>query len=153
MNSQPFLINKFPPGSFVELDDLLSGRKISLVCQDGMTSVDTVAIGLATPFFIHKSFNPVMLGSIASYVEANSLGEAYNRLLSILVRQDLNDEANDPLFIIRALNFIHKAMPVELTLPLINDAIKSSKDQQQMLNDLRLCIIEYIKSTHENHVN
>jgi|GEM_PF-3752597 hypothetical protein len=152
MNSQPFLINKFQPGSFVELDDLLSGRKISLVCQDGMTSVDTVAIGMATPFLIHKSFNPVMLGSISSFVAANGLGEAYNRLLSILVRQDMNDEANDPLFIIRALSFIQKTMPVEITLPLIDEAIKSSRDQQQMLNDLRLCIIEYIKSTHTNHV-
>ncbi|MEA9392179.1 hypothetical protein SJI19_16770 [Acerihabitans sp. TG2] len=153
MNTQPILINKFPPGAFVELDDLLSGRKISLVCQDGITSVDSVVIGFATPYLIHKSFKPVLLGSISQFVETHGLNEAYNRLLSVLVRKEMNDEANDPLFIIRSLDCLSKEKTKELSLNVIDDAIKSSKEQQQMLNELRVCIIQYIKSARENMVN
>lgn len=153
MNSQTLLINRLTPGTFVELDNLMGGRKISLVCPDGLTSIDSTAVGFSTPFLIHKKFKPLALGSISHFVLNHHLDDAYSRLVSVLRRKEMENESTDCLFIIRALDFLRLNSEKELTLPLIDAAIDSSRSQQQMLNDLQQIIVNYLRSAQENMVN
>jgi hypothetical protein len=150
MNSQPILLNKMPPGTFIELDDLLEGRKISLVCDDGITSIDNMCIGSCTPYLIHKKFNPILLGTISQYVEEHNLNDVYSKLLSFLVRKGFENEASDALLIMRSLHYINNSGLDEATLPLIDSAVERSIEQQKMLDDLHKYIIDYLKSSSEN---
>jgi hypothetical protein len=53
---------KFPPGSFLEIDDLQGGRKVVLVGRDGVTYWDTIDAEKVTPLVIHPVCKPIELG-------------------------------------------------------------------------------------------
>ena len=94
---------RFPPGSFLELDDLEGGRKVSLVCKDGVTFWDLMNADLATPLVIHPIMNPVELGSMAAFAEANKMQDVLKALIAFL-RAKLDQRIeDDPLFVMRTL--------------------------------------------------
>lgn len=99
---------KFPAGTFIEVDDMAGGRRVVMVCKDGVTFWDVMDPAVATPITLHPVMNPVELGSFVGFCKDNGLDVATQLLVKFLsVRAD-NRLNSDPLFVMRALWFISK---------------------------------------------
>lgn len=98
---------KFMPGTFLEVDDLVGGRKVALVCKDGVTFLDVLNIEKATPVVIHPSMNPVGLGTFAEYSKSKGMAVT-RRVVEHLRKQSDQKIDNDSLFLIRVLWFVTK---------------------------------------------
>jgi hypothetical protein len=94
---------RFPPGTFLELDDLAGGRKVAMVCKDGVTFWDLMNAELVTPLVIHPIMNPVELGSAVGFAEANKMQDAFKALIAFLRSNNDQRVDEDPLFVMRVL--------------------------------------------------
>ncbi|MEN9194527.1 MULTISPECIES: hypothetical protein [Xanthomonas] len=93
---------KMTPGTYLEVDDLNGGRKVALVCKDGVSFLDSLDVEKATPVVIHPIFNPVELGSMMAFAKARGLQDALRALVKYL-RQQMDPSVDDPLMVMRAL--------------------------------------------------
>ncbi|CND61833.1 hypothetical protein [Yersinia pseudotuberculosis] len=143
---------KYPAGSFVELDDLMFGRKIALVCDDGLTSQDSIDIDKISPLAIHVIQNPESLGFLNEYVSRFELNDEINLLINTMTRLDLTDELRDPLLIMRVLSLIvsDKKAGIILGEPKIKAYIKAAKNNQNKLNLFHQNVAKFIHSCKDN---
>lgn len=96
---------KFQPGTFLEVDDLAGGRKVVMVCKDGVTFWDMLDAKEATPLAIHPSMNPVEIGTFAQFSAAKGLQRAMRKVIAFLRRRLDTRLDSDPLFVMRVLWF------------------------------------------------
>lgn len=96
---------RFQPGTFLEVDDLAGGRKVVMVCKDGVTFWDMLDAKNATPLVIHPSMNPVEIGTFAQFSTAKGLQRATRRVITFLRRRLDVRLDSDPLFVMRVLWF------------------------------------------------
>lgn len=94
---------KFPPGTFLEVDDLYEGRKVVMTCNDGVTYWDSTDTTKCTPVAIHPSQKPKELGTFVSFGQTRSLQAATRKLIDYLRRQNDQRVDSNPLFLMRAL--------------------------------------------------
>lgn len=99
-------IHKYQPGTFIEVDDMAGGRRVGMVCKDGVTFWDLLDSELCTPLTIHPSMKPSELGTMVQFSQKKGLGKAIQALVSHL--QAMGDQRldSDPLFVMRALWFV-----------------------------------------------
>ncbi|WP_240533956.1 hypothetical protein [Aeromonas veronii] len=96
---------RFQPGTFLEVDDLAGGRKVVMVCKDGVTFWDMLDAKEATPLVIHPSMNPVEIGTFAQFSAAKGLQRATRKVIAFLRRRLDTRLDSDPLFVMRVLWF------------------------------------------------
>ena len=139
---------KFIPGSFIEQDDLMGGRKISMVCDDGLTAIDNVDYNKSTPVYMHPNFKPVALGHLHEYMKRHSMDRHYANVVTLIISKDLGALYNDSLLMIRILAFIRKNYTEsELTVDKYTNALTHCQKVQVELDDIHSCLLEYINST------
>jgi len=83
------------------MDDLDGGRKVVMVCRDGVTYWDALDADQATPLVIHPVMNPVEIGTMAEF--AQKAPEAAHRVIAFLRRRLDQRVDNDPLYVMRVL--------------------------------------------------
>lgn len=94
---------KFTAGAFLEVDDLVGGRKVVLVGKDGVTFWDSIDTKSATPIVIHPVFNPSELGTLVEFIQANGLDAALKRVVAFLRARADRRLDHDPLLVMRML--------------------------------------------------
>jgi len=99
-------IHKYQPGTFIEVDDMAGGRRVGMVCKDGVTFWDLLDSELCTPLTIHPSFKPAELGTLLQFSRNKGLAKATEALVSQLQAAGDQRLASDPLFVMRALWFL-----------------------------------------------
>jgi len=97
---------KFQPGAFLEIDDLLGGRKVVMVCKDGVCFWDMLDVGAVTPLVIHPGMNPVEIGTFAQFITTKGLQRATRQVIAFLRRHLDTRLDSDPLFVMRVLWFV-----------------------------------------------
>ncbi|NIF27684.1 hypothetical protein F3J44_15040 [Pantoea sp. Tr-811] len=101
-------IHKYQPGTFIEIDDMAGGRRVAMVCKDGVTFWDLLDPALCTPLTIHPSMNPQELGSLVTFSQGRGLAKATQALVAHLRAAGDQRLDHDPLFVMRALWFVAK---------------------------------------------
>ncbi|MBK4987434.1 MULTISPECIES: hypothetical protein [Pseudomonas] len=99
-------IEKYQPGTFIELDDMAGGRRVAMVCKDGVTFWDSLDTACCTPLTIHPSMHPTTLGTLVQYARDQGLEKAVETVVSHLQAAGELRLENDPLFVMRTLWFI-----------------------------------------------
>lgn len=105
-------IHKYQPGSFIEVDDMAGGRRVGMVCKDGVTFWDLLDSERCTPLTIHPSMNPQELGNLVQFSRDKGLGKATQALVGHMQAADDQRLSGDPLFVMRALWFVAKKRAV-----------------------------------------
>lgn len=98
---------KFRPASFVEVDDQKGGRKVVLVCKDGVTYWDLADSSRATPIVFHSVMKPVDIGTLAEFVKAKKIDKVCLLLIEHMKRKG-DERFKDPLYFMRAIWFVEK---------------------------------------------
>ncbi|SIR36783.1 hypothetical protein SAMN05216501_0329 [Pseudomonas putida] len=101
-------IHKYQPGTFIEVDDMAGGRRVGMVCKDGVTFWDLLDSERCTPLTIHPSMNPQALGTLVQFSQDKGLVSATQALVTYLQASGDTRLTEDPLFVMRALWFIAK---------------------------------------------
>ncbi|WP_245362497.1 hypothetical protein [Pseudomonas sp. BP8] len=101
-------IHKYQPGTFIEVDDMAGGRRVGMVCKDGVTFWDLLDADLCTPLTIHPSMKPEELGTLIQYGQSKGLIGATQALVGHLHAAGDQRLNGDPLFVMRALWFVAK---------------------------------------------
>ncbi len=125
---------RFQPGTYLEVDDLVGGRKVVMVCKDGVTFWDMLDAKVATPLVIHPSLNPVEIGTFAQFSAANGLQRATRKLIAFLRRRLDARMDSDPLFVMRVLWFVAQKRVGDAYEPddgVLDWACEQSQSQQQ----------------------
>ncbi|WP_426810498.1 hypothetical protein ABOC32_06650 [Pseudomonas sp. WOUb67] len=99
-------IHKYQPGSFIEVDDMAGGRRVGMVCKDGVTFWDLLDAERCTPLTIHPSMNPQALGTLVQFSQDKGLASATQALVGHLQAAGDPRLNADPLFVMRALWFV-----------------------------------------------
>ncbi|MEX5504349.1 hypothetical protein Q1J61_11185 [Pseudomonas putida] len=110
-------IHKYQPGSFIEVDDMAGGRRVGMVCKDGVTFWDLLDSERCTPLTIHPSMNPQELGNLVQFSRDKALGKATQALVGHMQAADDQRLSGDPLFVMRALWFVAKKASGEDYVP------------------------------------
>ncbi|MDO1493797.1 hypothetical protein HND72_04235 [Pseudomonas putida] len=110
-------IHKYQPGSFIEVDDMAGGRRVGMVCKDGVTFWDLLDSERCTPLTIHPSMNPQELGNLVQFSLDKGLGKATQALVGHMQAADDQRLSGDPLFVMRALWFVAKKASGEDYVP------------------------------------
>jgi hypothetical protein len=135
---------KFPPGSFLEIDDLQGGRKVVLVGRDGVTYWDTIDAEKVTPLVIHPVCKPVELGSMVRFVQARGLTEVAVKIPDRL-RARMDARADDALFIMRVLWVLSNELAFG-SVPgdsFIDTAIAKANEQQRVAQSMHASADRY----------
>jgi hypothetical protein len=135
---------KFPPGSFLEIDDLQGGRKVVLVGRDGVTYWDTIDAEKVTPLVIHPVCKPVELGSMVRFVQARGLTEVAVKIPDRL-RARMDARADDALFIMRVLWVLSNELAFG-SVPgdsFIDTAIAKAHEQQRVAQSMHASADRY----------
>ena len=104
-------IHKYQPGTFIEVDDMAGGRRVGVVCKDGVTFWDLLDAERCTPLTIHPSMKPQALGTLVQFSQEQGLVNTLQALIGHLQAAGDPQLNADPLFVMRALWFIaRKAM-------------------------------------------
>lgn len=101
-------IHKYQPGTFIEVDDMGGGRRVGMVCKDGVTFWDLLDSDLCTPLTIHPSMKPEELGTLIQFGQDNGLVGATQALVGHLRALGDRRLSSDPLFVMRALWFVSR---------------------------------------------
>ncbi|WP_043201349.1 hypothetical protein [Pseudomonas putida] len=99
-------IHKYQPGGFIEVDDMAGGRRVGMVCKDGVTFWDLLDSERCTPLTIHPSMNPQALGTLVQFSQDKGLASATQALVGYLQAAGDPRLNADPLFVMRALWFV-----------------------------------------------
>lgn len=92
---------KFTPGTYLEMDDLVGGRKVVLVGKDGVTYWDICNSKQATPIVIHPKFNPTSIGTLAQI--SGKIGISFVKRVVEKLKAISDDKADDGLYLVRVL--------------------------------------------------
>lgn len=125
---------RFQPGTFLEVDDLVGGRKVVMVCKDGVTFWDMLDAKEATPLVIHPSMNPVEIGTFAQFSATKGLQRATRKVIAFLRRRLDARLDSDPLFVMRVLWFTAQKGAGDAYEPddvVLDWACKQAHSQQQ----------------------
>ncbi|MBP8275573.1 MAG: hypothetical protein KAX55_01595 [Propionivibrio sp.] len=125
---------RFQPGAFLEVDDLAGGRKVVMVCKDGVTFWDMLDSKEVTPLVIHPSMNPVEIGTLAQYSVTKGLQRAMQKVITYLRRRLDARLDSDPLFVMRVLWFAAQKGSGEAYEPddgLLDWACEQAQSQQK----------------------
>ena len=98
--------HKYQPGTFIEVDDMAGGRRVGMVCKDGVTFWDLLDANGCTPLAVHPSMKPEGLGTLIQFAQREGLVEATRVLVNHLRAGNDHRLGADPLFVMRALWFI-----------------------------------------------
>ena len=120
---------RYRPSNFLEVDDLVGGRKVVMVGADGITAWDDVVdVDATTPLLTtHAIFRPVDLGSLMEFVTKHGLLDVLRTLGSQLDERGRDDS----LFVMRVLVAYTKMEDKSLEL-----AIQLAKEEQQRAHDM-----------------
>lgn len=150
MNTRTFDRTRFSPGSFIELDDLLGGRKISLVCDDGITAVDNVHPDKALPVLIHPKFNPLVIGQMHEFLIEHSLQNQMTQIITYMTRKEMGDLYFDSLLMMRIMFQINQRYGnQELSDKDYGSIITSCQQIQKELDDINALLLGYIHSSRQ----
>ncbi|MFK0093884.1 hypothetical protein [Pseudomonas sp. NPDC090592] len=101
-------IHKYQPGTFIEVDDMAGGRRVGMVCKDGVTFWDLLDAEHCTPLTIHPSMKPQALGTLVQFSQEQGLVNALQALIGSLQAAGDPQLNADPLFVMRALWYLAK---------------------------------------------
>jgi len=125
---------KFQPGSYIEIDDLAGGRRVALVCKDGVTFWDLLNSTACTPLAVHPIMGPVELGTLVEFSKRNGLETATKALVAHLRSAGDARVDTNPLFVMRALWFVQKQSTGTGFVPepsLLVEACEQAEAQEQ----------------------
>ncbi len=108
---------RYPPMTLLEVSDQAGGRKVVMVCKDGVTYWDVLDAAEATPIVIHPSMEPKELGDLVTYCQHNGLVPARDALVAFLRKEGNQRLDADPLFVVRALWFIRGRITEDNQVP------------------------------------
>ena len=92
--------------TFLEISDQAEGRKVVMVCKDGVTFWDVLDAKGVTPLVVHPTMEPKELGTLITYRDENGLKPALDAVIAFMRDQGNVRLDNDPLFVFRVLWFI-----------------------------------------------
>ncbi|MBJ8931641.1 hypothetical protein [Citrobacter freundii] len=137
---------KFQPGIFIEIDDLMGGRKISMVCDDGITAIDNINPEKAVPIMIHNKLTPTVIGYMHEILKSKSMERHYANVVTVMARRDMGALFKDSLLMIRVLTLIQSNKGKdELSDREYVEIINQGQVIQEELDDIISCLIEYSK--------
>jgi len=122
---------KFTPGSFLEVSDMHGGRKVVLVCRDGITYWDACDEHSITPLMIVPEMHPEEIGTLSKYVFKHEL-QAQLRAQMAWLRSRADTRINDPLFFMRMLWCIKKRQEGKADEAALEAAYEAAMEQEQM---------------------
>ena len=96
---------------------MAGGRRVGMVCKDGVTFWDLLDSERCTPLTIHPSMNPQELGNLVQFSRDKGLGKATQALVGHMQAADDQRLSGDPLFVMRALWFVAKKASGEDYVP------------------------------------
>lgn len=138
---------KFQPGIFIEIDDLMGGRKISMVCDDGITAIDNINPDKAVPIMIHHKLTPTVIGFMHEILKSKSMERHYANVVTVMARRDMGALFKDNLLMIRVLMLIQEGEgSEELSDREYAEVINQGLGIQEELDEIVTCLIEYSKS-------
>lgn len=95
---------RYTAGSFLEIDDLMGGRKVVMVAKDGVTYVESTQVGAAlTPVTIHPVLHPEELGTLGEFAMRRQLTAALRKVISVLRDRFDTRVDQDPLYVMRLI--------------------------------------------------
>ena len=121
---------KYTPGSFLEVSDMHGGRKIVLVCRDGITYWDACDERSATPLMIVPEMQPKEIGTLSKYVFKHGL-QAQLRAQMAWLRSRADARINDPLFFMRMLWCVMKRQEAKTDEAALEAAYEAAREQEQ----------------------
>lgn len=132
-NAKPM---RYPPMTLLEVSDQAGGRKVVMVCKDGVTYWDVLDASEATPIVIHPAMEPKELGDLVTYCKTNGLNPARDALVAFLRREGNVRLDSDPLFVVRALWFIRTRATGDNQVP--TEEVMQWAIEQALLQERRL---------------
>ncbi|MFA6231053.1 MAG: hypothetical protein WC617_12910 [Rhodanobacter sp.] len=143
---------RYPPMTLLEVSDQAGGRKVVMVCKDGVTYWDVLDAGEATPIVIHPALEPKELGDLVTYCQNNGLVPARDALIALLRERGDARLDSDPLFVVRALWFIRSRATGDNQVPteeVMQWAIEQSLLQERKLVQNHQVIERYCAATQQ----
>lgn len=144
---------RYPPMTLLEVSDQAGGRKVVMVCKDGVTYWDVLDAGEATPIVIHPALEPKELGDLVVYCQNNGLVPARDALVAFLREQGNARLDSDPLFVVRALWFIRSRATGDNQVPteeVMQWAIEQALLQERKLVQNHQVIERFCTATQES---
>jgi hypothetical protein len=141
---------EFQPGSFLRVNDLLGGKKIVQVGQDGVTFLDCIDTSKVTPIPLHPIFEAESLGTISHFVRTHQVSSAVVAIMEFL-EQTNSPRRDDSLFIMRMLlNVIDMKRPEGWLPPepLILSLYDSAENQERSALEIHKACENYIQKFH-----
>ena|SRR5215207_2576215 len=124
---------EFPPGTFLEVDNLAGGRKVVMVGADGVTYWDSLRTKEVTPVVIHPVLKPKALGTLVAFIGAKGLTKAAHCVMNTLqARGDARQ--NDSLFVMRALWELASSVVGDAWVPddaVLSQALERAAEQEE----------------------
>ena len=118
----------YPPGTFLEVDHPNGGRKVVLVCRDGVTYWDALDVASVKPRMIDPEQNPVDLGNLVQYANREGLHVALAMAVAWLqAKQD--KRVADPLFFARMLWHLAQKGALEPDDAALDEACQAAQNQ------------------------
>lgn len=131
---------RFQAGSFIELDDFHGGRRVAMVCRDGITCVDSMNTAESTPLFLHPVMEILPLGTLMEFVVRHDLRNAMAQVVDDAV---LNDEPiPDALMLIQRLWFLNR-FGIKGDMTISPEVLKQAKDSANTQRENALLIHHY----------
>jgi hypothetical protein len=127
---------RYLPMTFLEVSDQSGGRKVVMVCKDGVTYWDVLDAGEATPLVIHPAMEPKELGDLVIYCRDNGLVPARDALIKFMRDQGNGRLDSDPLFVARVLWFIRSRATDDNQVP--TEEVMQWAIEQTLLQERKL---------------
>jgi len=137
---------KFTAGTYIELDDMAGGRRVAMICKDGVTFWDLLDSAEATPIAVHPSMNPVELGSFVQFGIDKGLEDATRLLVRYLRSQQDSRLESNALFVMRALWFVSQKSTGAGFIPdenLLRWACEQAQVQEQVAGRIHQLAAQY----------
>ena len=142
---------KFQAGTFLEVENLIDGRKVVQVCKDGITYWDSISEPLA-PVIIHPVFKPVSLGSLTQFISEHRLNTAATTLITYFRLKSDSRLDNDSLFFMRTLWFLAQKVKGDDYRPVLEElewAYEQAKQQEENVLKIHSYAKQYIENAFE----
>jgi hypothetical protein len=127
---------RYPPMTFLEVSDQAGGRKVVMVCKDGVTYWDVLDASEVTPIVIHPAMEPKELGDLVTYCKNSGSVPARDALIKLMRDQGNGRLDSDSLFVARVLWFIRNRATGDNQVPTDEDmqwAIEQTVLQERKL--------------------
>jgi len=145
-------IKKYPTGTFLEIDDLVGGRKVVIVCRDGVTFWDMLDVKYVTPIVIHPSMNPQLLGSMAQFIIERHLQKEMLKVVYFLRQKTDMKSYHNPLFTMRVLWYISQKRKND-TFEVNSEILEWAYKQAHIQQNIAIRIHEYANKFYSEQSN